>query len=128
MILDTSAIVAIVMQEPGYEMPSSKLSEAVAVGIGAPTLAECGIVLSARLNRDARGLMSRFRLANQIAVIPFTDMHYRIAVSAWLQYGKGRHPARLNFGDCLTYSVAKIAGQPLLCVGDDFPQTDIVLA
>jgi len=128
MILDSSAIVAIIFQEPGYETIVDRLATAVDVGMGAPTLVECSIVLSARLNRDARGLLSRFLEEANVTVIPFTDAHYGVAVGAWLKYGKGRHPAGLNFGDCVAYAVAKTAALPLLCVGDDFPQTDLPLA
>jgi len=128
MILDSSAIVAILFQEPGYEAVLERLVTAVEVGIGAPTLVECSIVLSARLNQDARGLLARFLEEANVTIIPFTDAHYGTAVSAWLKYGKGRHPASLNFGDCLAYAVARLTAMPLLCVGDDFPQTDLLLA
>lgn len=128
MIVDTSAVLAIVFQEPDYEELTLKIAQAGKAGMGAPALVECGIVLSARLERDARGLLARFVDEAKIAVIPFTETHYGIAVGAWLRYGKGRHPAGLNFGDCLTYAVARVAEAPLLCVGDDFPQTDIELA
>lgn len=128
MILDSSAIVAILFQEPGYEVVLDRLVTAVEVGIGAPTLVECSIVLSARLNQDARGLLARFLEEANVTIIPFTDAHYGTAMSAWLKYGKGRHPAALNFGDCLAYAVARLAAMPLLCVGADFPQTDLPLA
>jgi ribonuclease VapC len=98
------------------------------VGIGAPTLVEAGIVLSARLGRDARGLLARFLEEAGISVVPFTEAHHGTALGAWLKYGRGRHAAGLNFGDCLAYAVAKLAGMPLLCTGDDFRQTDLPLA
>lgn len=128
MIIDTSAIAAIFFKESGYEGLLQKLDRVHAVGIGAPTLVECGIVLSARLGRDARGMLSRFLAENDAFIIPFTDAHFSTAVTAWLKFGKGRHPAALNFGDCLTYAVAKLAGKPLLYVGNDFSQTDLELA
>lgn len=128
MILDSSAIVAIIFQEPGHETLVQKVAGATEVGVGAPTLVECGIVLSARLNQDARGLLGRFLHDANIVAIPFSEEHYGTAVGAWLKYGKGRHPAGLNFGDCLSYAVAKLANMPLLFVGDDFPQTDLIAA
>ncbi len=128
MILDSSAVVAIFMQEPGYEALLGKLIAAEVVGIGAPTLIECGIVLSARMSMDARGLLSRFLEEANVQVVPCTEAHFGIALGAWLKFGKGRHPAALNFGDCLSYAIAKVAGLSLLSVGDDFPQTDIPLA
>lgn len=128
MIVDTSAIMAIIFQEPGHEGLARKLARPGQVGIGAPTLVECGIVLGARLGRDARGMLARFIEEANITVIPFSEVHYGTAVGAWIKYGKGRHAAGLNFGDCLAYAVARIADLPLLCAGDDFPQTDIGLA
>ncbi|WP_420631332.1 type II toxin-antitoxin system VapC family toxin [Candidatus Leptofilum sp.] len=128
MILDSSAIVAIIFKEPGHEILMTKMAEATEVGIGAPTLVECGIVLSARLNQDARGLLGRFLRDANIVTIPFSEEHFGTAIGAWLKYGKGRHSASLNFGDCLTYAVAKLANMPLLFVGDDFPKTDIISA
>jgi ribonuclease VapC len=127
-IVDASAVVAIALREPGHETLVAKLTAAADPGIGAPTLAEAGIVLSARLGRDARPLLARFLQEAGLAIVPFGDPHWRTAVDAYARFGRGRHPAGLNFGDCLAYAVAKLAGQPLLCVGDDFGRTDIPLA
>jgi ribonuclease VapC len=127
-ILDSSAIVAIALREPRFEALLRKVSDAPNVAVGAPTLSEAAIVLSARLERDARGLLARFLQEGSIATIPFGEAHFSVAVEAWLRFGKGRHPAALNFGDCLAYAAAALAGEPLLCVGEDFPQTDIALA
>lgn len=125
MILDTSAIVAIYLKESGYEEIVEKLSNATQIGIGTPTLVESGIVLSAKLGIDGRSLLSRFVETIDIEIVPFTDVHYTVAVGAYLKYGKGRHPAKLNFGDCLTYAVAKVSSLPLLCIGDDFVKIDL---
>jgi ribonuclease VapC len=89
------------------------------------TSAVVAIVLFAQLQRDARSLLARFLSEVSIAIVPFGESHYGAAVDAWLRYGKGRHPAALNFGDCLSYAVARLANEPLLFVGDDFAQTDI---
>jgi ribonuclease VapC len=64
----------------------------------------------------------------EVAVVPFADAHWKAAIDAHRRYGKGRHPAGLNFGDCLTYATAKLAGQPLLCTGRDFARTDLPIA
>lgn len=128
MILDSSAIVAVVLRESGYQLLLQKIADASSVAVGAPTLAEAGIVLSARLERDARGLLARLIHEGSIAIIPFTDAHFGIAIEAWLRFGKGRHPAALNFGDCLSYATATLEGDALLCLGDDFPRTDLLLA
>lgn len=128
MILDSSAVVALVMREAEHTRVQAALAAAGRVAIGAPTLVETAIVLSARLARDARGLVSRFLLEGDIAVAPFTDAHFGTAMEAWWRFGRGRHPARLNFGDCLAYATARVAGEPLLFTGDDFRQTDIPAA
>ena len=98
MILDSSAVVAIVLQEPGYERLVDKLVSSSSIAIGAPTLAETAIVLSARLHTDARGVLARLLAEAGIAVVPFSESHYATAVDAWLRFGKGRHSASLNFG------------------------------
>lgn len=128
MILDSSAVVALVFQEPGYETLLEKLRGAAVLGIGAPTATETAIVLSTRLERDACGVVARLLQETGIVLIPFGEAHYSVAVDAWLRFGRGRHPAALNLGDWFAYAVAKLAGQPLLCVGDNFAQTDLDLA
>ena len=128
MILDSSAVVAIALQEPGFEHLLAAMDAASRIGIGAPTLVEASIVLSARTGLDGRGLVSRFLLEGDIAVVPFTDAHFGTAVDAWLRFGRGRHPAGLNFGDCLSYATARLASEPLLFTGNDFSRTDIAAA
>lgn len=129
MILDSSAFVAIALREPACD----RLLEAIAteprgIGIGAPTLVETTIVLSARLGLDARGIVGRLLLEGDMSIVPFTDAHYGTAVNAWLRYGRGRHPAELNFGDCLAYATARLAHESLLFTGDDFARTDVQVA
>ena len=128
MILDSSAVMAIFFQEPEYQAILTKLVAADEAGIGAPTLVECAIVLTARMGLDARGLLAHFIREAGVTVIPFTEVHVELALEAWLKYGKGRHSAALNLGDCLAYAVAKHVDRPLLCVGGDFAQTDLPLA
>jgi ribonuclease VapC len=127
-IVDTSALIAITFAEPGYRDLIAKLAGAPSAGIGTPTLAETGLVLAARLSRDPRDLVVRLLDEFGIEQIPFGDRHWREAVDAYLRFGRGRHKARLNFGDCLTYAVARLANEPLLFAGDDFPHTDLALA
>ncbi len=128
MILDSSVLVAVLLKEPGWQGLLGRIAADETAAVGAPTLAETGLVLTARLGRDARRLLSSFVREAGITVLPFVEEHARVAVEAYARYGKGRHPAALNFGDCLTYAVARLAGQPLLCVGDDFPRTDLPIA
>jgi ribonuclease VapC len=127
-ILDSSAVVAIMLREPDCERLLAQMRDAPRLGIGAATLLEAGIVVSARLADDARGLLARLLLESGIVVLPVTDAHFGVAMEAWLRYGRGRHPAALNFGDCLAYAASVVAGEPLLAVGNDFPQTDCELA
>ncbi len=128
MILDSSAIVGIVLREPGFETLVREVAEAEALAVGAPTLAEAGIVLTARLGRDARGLLQGLLREWDAGTVAFGEEHWREAVTAYARFGRGRHEARLNFGDCLAYAVAKLADEPLLFTGVDFPRTDLRLA
>jgi ribonuclease VapC len=127
-IVDTSALAAIVFKELEHHVLVAKLATSGARGIGTPTLVECGILFTARLDVDARALIVRLLQEFEIAVVPFGDDHWRAAVGAFERFGKGRHPAALNFGDCFAYAVARLSGEPLLCTGDDFAKTDLPLA
>ena len=128
MIVDSSAIVGILLRDRGWEELVTKLGEDPTPAVGAPTLAETGIVLTAKLGRSARTLLSRFIQEAGLTIVPFDDSHWALALDAYVRFGKGRHPSGLNFGDCLTYATAKLAGQPLLCIGADFARTDLPLA
>jgi len=125
MILDASALLSLIFAEPAAEMIEERLQSAAGVGIGAPSLTEVALVLGSRLGRDPVPLLGRVLQEFGIAVIPFSEEHWAEAADAFMRYGKGRHPAALNFGDCMTYAVAKLSEQPLLAIGDDFPQTDL---
>jgi ribonuclease VapC len=128
MIVDSSALVAVVFQEPDYEIIVDKLAASDSTGIGTPTLAETGIVISARLRRDSQGLVLRMIDELDIVEVPFGEPHWRQAIGAFHRFGRGRHRANLNFGDCLAYAVAYLAREPLLYVGNDFAATDLPAA
>lgn len=128
MILDSSVIVAVAMREEGYEDLIGKMRSADTLGIGAPTLTEAGMVLSSRLGVEPQALLDRFLRDFGVVPVAFGEQHWREALEAFRRFGKGRHPAALNFGDCLSYAVARLAGHPLLFVGDEFPRTDIEVA
>ena len=98
------------------------------VAAGAPTLLEAALVLSSRMRRNAGVLLNEFLREADVEIISFTRDHYEVAVDAFERYGKGRHSAALNFGDCMTYAVARISGMPLLFTGRDFSKTDILRA
>lgn len=113
------------LREPGWEALTERVSQSPQPAIGAATLAETGAVSTARLGITGQTLLERFLVEANLSVIPFTAEHARTAVDAFQRSGRGRHPAALNFGDCLTYATALVAAEPLLCVGNDFPQTDL---
>jgi ribonuclease VapC len=105
-----------------------KLRGTDVVGVSAATLAETAIVLQARLAVDAQAVVDRFVRDFDLEVVAFGDQHWREAVEAYRRFGRGRHRAALNFGDCLSYATARVSGQPLLFVGGDFAQTDVQIA
>ncbi len=125
MILDSSALLAIVFREPGFEDVLARVLAAPVVAVGTPTLTETGIVLEARLGGDSRGMLERLLDELGVQEIPFGEVHWREAVDAFRRWGKGQHPAALNFGDCMTYATASLSGEPLLFVGHDFTATDL---
>jgi len=127
LIIDSSAILAIFFHETGAEEILSTILDADFAGIGAPTAAETGLVLTARLQKNATGSLLRLFEETGIEIVAFGDLHWQRAIDAFSRFGKGRHPAALNFGDCMTYATAALAGQPLLCRGDDFRKTDLEL-
>lgn len=128
MIVDSSAAVAVMLREAGYRVLAKALLEAPEVVIGAPTLFETELVLATRFGPRARHLVVDFLEENEVCVAPFDGRHWELAAEAFLRYGKGRHPARLNYGDCMTYATARLVGEPLLFVGEDFAKTDIAVA
>jgi ribonuclease VapC len=128
MILDTSVIVAMVLREPGYPALAEKIDQAPLVAVPATAVFEAAMVLTIKLKTDGLSLVNELLVESGVTVLSFTHEHSSRAFGAFLRYGKGRHPARLNFGDCLSYAAAKVSGQPLLFVGDDFAQTDVLAA
>lgn len=128
MIIDSSAIIAIARREPGYDTLLATLTQATRRGVASPTLVEAGLVLRARLRIDPTAFIDRLLRDFDFEVIPFGEPHWREALTAYARFGKGRHPAALNYGDCMSYAVARLAGEPLLCVGSDFAKTGLPLA
>ena len=128
MILDSSAVVAVLCREAGYAELLEQITHAETLGIGAPTVFETAMVLTIKLRRDGLAVVNEFVRESGTRVISFTEQHASVAFGAYFRYGKGRNKAALNFGDCLTYSVAKVSGQPLLFIGNDFAKTDVAIA
>ena len=127
-VLDTSSIVAVVLKEPGHERLTVLIDQAGEVLVAAPSVLEAGMVLSARMRQDARPVIQVLLRQIRAKVVPFEHDHAWAATGAFLRFGRGRHIAALNFGDCIAYALASLAGQPLLYTGDDFGKTDIAAA
>jgi ribonuclease VapC len=125
LILDSSAILSVLFEEEGHGRVVDALDTANLLAIGAPTLFETGMVAVGVFGLHGRALVSQFFERWNVLVTPFEARHWQVAADAFVRYGKGRHPARLNYGDCMTYATARLAEMPLLYVGDDFGQTDI---
>jgi ribonuclease VapC len=126
-IIDSSAIIATITGEPMAKVLGEAIGSARSCRIGAPTLVETTLVLVHKEGPRGKALLADFLQQRRFDVVSFGDAHWRSAQVAFMRFGKGRHPAGLNFGDCLTYATAFVAGEPLLCIGDDFPQTDLEL-
>jgi ribonuclease VapC len=127
LVVDTSAAVAVILGEPGSEELAARLEESLTRLMSAAIRVELGIVIEARLWPVGQDVVDRFLRDAKIDIVPAdADLAAR-AMSGWRRYGKGRHPAGLNFGDCFTYALAERTGHPVLCTGDDFAATDITV-
>lgn len=128
MILDSSAVLAVLFEEDGNERIIEAMHDADVLAIGAPTMVETGMVAVRAFDLHGRALVSQFLERWSVVVTPFGSRHWQVAGDAFIRFGKGRHPARLNLGDCMTYATASVAELPLLFVGDDFAKTDLIPA
>lgn len=122
--IDTSVILAIVLSEPEAETFKAVLRND-ALLIGWPTLFETRIVLAAKGFSDPGDIVSRLAEAPNVTAVPFGAEHYRTAERAYDRFGKGRHPAGLNMGDCFSYAVSATERAPILFKGNDFARTDL---
>jgi ribonuclease VapC len=128
MTLDSSVLIAILFAEPGFLGLVDRILAADHVRVGAPTLVETSLVFAGR--KGARSAESVEGLVRELAVtiVPFGEAEWRVAAEAFRRFGRGRHAAALNYGDCLAYATARAARDSLLFVGDDFSKTDIMPA
>lgn len=125
-VADTSALAAIVFGEPDYSVFAEALDQN-RVLVGGPTLTEVLIVVEARHGAEGRRELDLLVSEAVDEIVPVGADWARTAFAAWRRFGKGRHPAALNLGDCFSYATAALAGVPLLCKGDDFTQTDLAV-
>lgn len=129
MILDTSALIAILRQESEAKRFSAEIEAADHVAISAATLLEASIVADRSKDRRVAERFSALCREMEFQIVPFDAEQARIAREAYRDFGRGSgHPARLNFGDCFAYALAKAAGESLLFKGDDFRHTDVTPA
>jgi len=127
MIIDTSAIIAILRDEPEAMVCARAISDATIRRVSAVNFVESAVVIDASRDPIATRRFDDFIREANISIEPVTEIQAQIARSAYRDFGKGSgHPAKLNFGDCFAYALAKELGEPLLFKGDDFAQTDIM--
>lgn len=127
MVIDSSALLAIFLREPERQAFLDVISQAGKRLVSAATVLETGIVLESKRGETAGREFDLFVFRMKIEIVPVDADQIEIARSAWRSFGKGRHPAALNFGDCFVYALAKFSGEPLLAKGQDFSLTDIEL-
>jgi ribonuclease VapC len=127
MIVDTSAVLAIFLNEPERKQFLDSLTAADTRRISAANALEAGIVLESKRGEAAGREYDLFVVRVNLEIVPVDAEQIEIARSAWRRFGKGRHPAGLNFGDCFSYALAKASGEPLLAKGQDFCHTDVEL-
>ncbi|ORE92810.1 type II toxin-antitoxin system VapC family toxin [Aurantimonas sp. 22II-16-19i] len=128
-VVDASAIVALLLAEEDAEQFRGALAVDPNPMISAPTYLETSIVLGARIGILAKSRIEGLMTLANIEVAPFTEAQAAIAADAWRRYGRGSgSPAKLNFGDCFSYALAVFLAAPLLFKGDDFGATDVTAA
>jgi ribonuclease VapC len=127
-ILDTSAIAAIFLAEPEASRFAQSIEEAPRCAISAVTYVELSMVIESQLGPSALRQCDIFLRRAGIEIEPVTTEQAQLARQAFLDYGKGRHPARLNLGDCFAYALSRSKGEPLLFKGNDFRRTDVEAA
>lgn len=127
MVLDTSALLAIFQRDPERRSFLEAIEAADSVRMSVATFVESSIVIESRFGADGLLDLDRFVARAGIALVPVDGEQGQWARRAFSRFGKGRHRAGLNFGDCFAYAAAMVLGEPLLCKGDDFIHTDVPL-
>lgn len=125
MIVDTSAIMAVLLDEPDGPRYRRAMAESTACRVSAATLLETAIVAEGKGGVGAGLELDRLLDLARVEIVPVTHEQATVARDAWRRFGKGNHPAALNLGDCFAYALARTAREPLLFKGRDFALTDI---
>ena len=128
MIVDSSAVLAILFSEPDARRHAGAIMAASPCRMSVANVLEASIVVERRGGNTAAHELDTFLERAEIELVPVTVEHLEAARRAWHRFGRGNHPAALNFGDCFAYALARATGEPLLFKGDDFAQTDIEAA
>ncbi len=125
MVIDTSAIMAIIYGEPEELIFIELINDTEECLLSSPSYVEASIVLVTKHGQQGIENLNLLIAALSITIVPFTVEQAQLASEAFLKFGKGRHPAKLNMGDCFSYALAKSTNQPLLFKGNDFIHTDV---
>ena len=128
MIVDSSALLAVLKREPEEKRLTATLFAAANLSMSAATMLESSMVAEGWAGAAGVSDLDDLVTDLNVHIVPFTPEHAALARDAFRRFGKGRHPAQLNFGDCMAYALAKAMGEPLLFKGYDFSQTDIEAA
>ena len=128
MIVDSSALLAILFSEPDARRHAAAIMSASPCRISVANVLETSIVVEGRGGDSAAHELDTLLEKAEVELVPVTVEHLEAARRAWRRFGRGNHPAALNFGDCFAYALARATGEPLLFKGDDFAQTDIEAA
>jgi ribonuclease VapC len=124
LVIDTSAAVAVLLGEPDAESLAGLIDRAEIRLMSTATFVELSVVLEGRFGSAGTSLAPRFLDDGGVELVPFDADQATVAMAGWRRFGKGRHPAALNLGDCFSYALAIASGLPILCTGHDFIQTD----
>lgn len=127
-VIDTSAVMALLLEETDADKIAITLAKAETIRVASPNLLEMSIVAASKRGEDGYAKLRNLLERLSVEIIACDTIITEIAIEAWKRYGKGRHPASLNFGDCFAYALAKQRSEPLLFKGEDFSQTDVMSA
>ena len=127
MVIDTSAVIAILFGEEEAERFGTAIDNDPSRLMSAASVLEASLVVESELGEQGARELDFLLLKAGIETIPFNEEQLQVARYAFREYGKGRHPAGLNFGDCFSYALSRTTGEPLLFKGDDFSQTDVAI-
>jgi ribonuclease VapC len=128
MVVDTSALLAVILDEPEAGQFRDLIADASEPKVSAVSVLEASLVLEGRVGAEASRELDLLLRDTGFQVVAFDEQQLRLARRGWRRFGKGNHPAGLNLGDCASYALSKMTGEPLLFKGGDFAQTDVVSA